>query len=213
MYVCGICNQDVDYLGAPHNCAVDKDLTPKGLREGIGGVKYYCKDCGEKLPYDSAMCPAECFARVDVEEVSAYDYKYAEAPAPPFAAAPPNVLGLPQTPASAVDATLQQRGNRYGEYKDHARITWNIKRAMEDSPNWPSLEDYQKEALCMVAHKVARILNGDPNYADNWHDIQGFCKLVEDRLPSATKPMTNAEIAEMLKRTPGTVNILNTIHG
>jgi hypothetical protein len=196
MYVCGICNQDVDYLGAPHNCAVDKDLTPKGLREAVkGGVKYYCKDCGEELPYDSAMCPAECFARVDVEEVSAYDYKHAEAPAPPFAAAPSiesRIHASLNNPTS-VNATLRQRGNRYGEYKDHARITWNIKRAMEDSPNWPSLEDYQKEALCMVAHKIARILNGDPNYADNWHDIQGFCKLVEDRLPTTTPPSYDSE--------------------
>src|SRR5690606_10084595 len=32
--------------------------------------------------------------------------------------------------------------------------------------------------------KIARILIGDPNYADNWHDIQGYAKLVEERLPT-----------------------------
>ena len=24
--------------------------------------------------------------------------------------------------------------------------------------------------------------NGDPNYADSWHDIAGYAKLVEDRI-------------------------------
>ncbi len=33
----------------------------------------------------------------------------------------------------------------------------------------------------VIADKIARILNGDPNYKDNWHDIQGYAKLAEDR--------------------------------
>ena len=37
--------------------------------------------------------------------------------------------------------------------------------------------------LGTIADKIGRILSGDPNYADNWHDIQGYAKLVEDRLP------------------------------
>lgn len=34
----------------------------------------------------------------------------------------------------------------------------------------------------MIAHKIGRILNGDPNYADSWIDIAGYAKLVADRL-------------------------------
>jgi hypothetical protein len=34
----------------------------------------------------------------------------------------------------------------------------------------------------MIQHKIARILNGDPNYHDSWHDIGGYSKLVADRL-------------------------------
>jgi len=81
-----------------------------------------------------------------------------------------------------VENTLVERGNRYGDFNEHARITQNIKRAMADSPNWESLTDSMKESLEMVAHKVGRILNGDPSYSDSWHDIQGYCKLVEDEL-------------------------------
>ena len=83
---------------------------------------------------------------------------------------------------TGVDATLADRGARYGKFFDHAKITQNIKRAMQDSPNWNKLDDDQKEALEMTAHKIGRILNGDPNYADSWHDIIGYTRLVEARL-------------------------------
>ena len=53
---------------------------------------------------------------------------------------------------------------------------------MQDSPNWEKLDDDQREALEMTAHKIGRILNGDPNYADSWHDIIGYTRLVEARL-------------------------------
>ena len=81
-----------------------------------------------------------------------------------------------------VDATLSERGTRYGTFTGHAKITQNIKRAMQDSPNWEKLDDDQREALEMTAHKIGRILNGDPNYADSWHDIIGYTRLVEARL-------------------------------
>ncbi len=81
-----------------------------------------------------------------------------------------------------IEATLQERGERYGSFDEHARITQNIKEAMKDSKNWKSLSDDQKEALEMMAHKIGRILNGDPDYADSWHDLGGYSKLVEDKL-------------------------------
>jgi hypothetical protein len=37
----------------------------------------------------------------------------------------------------------------------------------------------------MVVHKIGRILNGDPHYADSWVDIAGYAKLVADRLEKA----------------------------
>lgn len=87
----------------------------------------------------------------------------------------------------SIDNTLQQRGTRYGEFTGHARITQNLKLAMQMSPNWGLLQDDQKEALEMTAHKIGRILNGDPNYHDSWHDIIGYIRLVEKRLdPKST---------------------------
>ncbi len=83
---------------------------------------------------------------------------------------------------SDISETLAERGSRYGAFTEHARIAQNIKTAMADSPNWATLVPDQKEALEMIAHKAARILNGDPNFHDSWHDIVGYTKLVADRL-------------------------------
>lgn len=77
-----------------------------------------------------------------------------------------------------IEDVLKERGGRYGAFKEHARIAQNIKRAMRDSPNWVSLSDDKKEALEMNAHKVARILNGDPEYDDSWLDMVGYTQLV-----------------------------------
>lgn len=84
--------------------------------------------------------------------------------------------------ATQIEATLAERGGRYGAFEGHARVAQSLKRAMVDSPNWAGLPDDMKEALEMVAHKVARILNGDPSYHDSWHDMIGYTKLVADRL-------------------------------
>lgn len=81
-----------------------------------------------------------------------------------------------------VNVTLQERGNRYGDFDRHAAITQDLKRAMIASPNWDYLTDSMREALEMIQHKVGRILNGDPGYIDSWHDISGYATLVEREL-------------------------------
>lgn len=53
---------------------------------------------------------------------------------------------------------------------------------MRLTDNWELLQPFQVEALEMIAHKIGRILNGDPNYDDSWVDIAGYAKLVADRL-------------------------------
>lgn len=84
-----------------------------------------------------------------------------------------------------VDGTLLQRGARYGDFTDNAAISQDLKRAMSGCKGWSLLNDVQREALTMIAQKIARILNGDPNYKDNWHDIQGYARLAEERCKSS----------------------------
>lgn len=75
---------------------------------------------------------------------------------------------------STVEATLEERGKRYGDFESHAAITQKIKMVIQCNPKWRDLAPDQKEALEMIAHKIGRILNGEPNYADSWHDIAGY---------------------------------------
>lgn len=82
----------------------------------------------------------------------------------------------------SIDEILNERGSRYGSFTGHALITQNIKSAMRHSPNWSKLPEDMKECLEMVAHKIGRILNGDPSYDDSWVDIVGYTQLVVDRL-------------------------------
>ena len=85
----------------------------------------------------------------------------------------------------SIDDTLAERGKRYGEFPGHAEITQSLKEVMWATPNWTALADDQKEALEMTAHKIGRILNGDPDYIDSWTDIGGYVRLVEKRLMDA----------------------------
>lgn len=89
-------------------------------------------------------------------------------------------------------ATLTERGSCYGKFTGHALITQDLKRVIAehtplgrtraDGSQDDHLAPDQQEALDMICHKIGRILNGDPDYADSWHDIAGYAQLVADRL-------------------------------
>lgn len=81
-----------------------------------------------------------------------------------------------------IQQTLDERGKRYGDFMGHAEITIAIKNTYARSRGWNNLRPDQKEALDMIAHKIGRILNGDPDYADSWVDIAGYAQLVVNRL-------------------------------
>lgn len=91
---------------------------------------------------------------------------------------------------SNITDTLKERGARYGSLKGHARIAQALKDTMhtfvkyegDSTRPWDKLSDDKKEALDMIAHKIGRILNGDPEFHDSWHDIVGYAKLIADTL-------------------------------
>ena len=91
-----------------------------------------------------------------------------------------------------VQSLLDSRESRYGAFQGHALLSQRLKQVINQaivaSPH-PFFPD-QCEALEMIAHKLARILNGDPSYADNWIDIAGYATLVANRLEQATPPST-----------------------
>jgi hypothetical protein len=81
-----------------------------------------------------------------------------------------------------VEQTLDDREKQYGSFGGHADICQSLKRVMVGYAGWERLTPSQAESLEMIAHKIARILNGDPDYPDNWHDIAGYAVLVEREL-------------------------------
>ena len=81
---------------------------------------------------------------------------------------------------SNVENTLAERGKRYGDFKTHAEITQELKDVVRSYDG--NLDPIHKEAIDMIMHKIGRILNGDPNFADSWHDIAGYATLVEQRV-------------------------------
>lgn len=85
-------------------------------------------------------------------------------------------------PLTNVTQVLEERGQRYGKFSDHSQIAQALKDVMRATPGWERLAPDQKESLEMVQHKIARVLNGDPDYADNWIDIAGYSTLVTGRL-------------------------------
>ena len=95
-----------------------------------------------------------------------------------------------------IEATLEERGNRYGEFVTHAAITQNIKAVMCSTQNWANLSPDKKEALEMIAHKIGRILNGDPEYIENFRDISGYAELVCKTLQE-TEGATDAQVTQV----------------
>lgn len=85
---------------------------------------------------------------------------------------------------------LSSRGRDYGVFREQAQISHDLKMVMRETKNWHGLGADKKEALDMIAHKIARILNGDQNKHDSWVDIEGYAHLVSATLIKGTQ---NAE--------------------
>lgn len=118
------------------------------------------------------------------------------------------------TPLTDLEKTLAERGDRYGDFTGHAQIAQDLMavmrgaiprpmdaRKLEHGAGWNRLSAVQAQALTVIADKIARILNGDPNYKDNWHDIGGYAKLAEDRCAGPIPPLRdmNGEVIDKLR--------------
>jgi hypothetical protein len=98
---------------------------------------------------------------------------------------------------------LAERRKTHGDYSDHARVTQALKRVMEGENGWARLNDCQREALAIIAHKVGRILSGNPDFADHWVDIGGYAKLVADRIAEQDRITQSwADAAVTITNTP-----------
>lgn len=94
---------------------------------------------------------------------------------------------------ASIRDTLNERGNRYGRFDHHAGLADHLIRVAQFSHSgsaeysgerrgWTRLANDQRHAIRYILDKISRILEGDPDYTDNWHDIAGYATLIEDRL-------------------------------
>jgi len=87
-----------------------------------------------------------------------------------------------------VESMLSERGQKYGSFAIQAATAQEFKAIIASSPNWHTKLDYcQRESLHLIATKISRILNGDPNHIDSWKDIAGYAMLVANQLEEEAK--------------------------
>ena len=77
---------------------------------------------------------------------------------------------------------IAARHETHGDYIDTARYAQHIKTTMHNTRNWIRLSPDKREALDLIATKLARILSGEPNEPDHWLDIEGYARLARERL-------------------------------
>ena len=82
----------------------------------------------------------------------------------------------------SINRTLEQRRSRYGKFKDVASTTYALQEILRDAKSYKHMSDDQVIALDMICNKMARIVNGDFNFIESWHDISGYATLVEQEL-------------------------------
>lgn len=87
-----------------------------------------------------------------------------------------------------VKDVLADRDGKYGKFADVAATSRQFRHITGETVErkGTALADDQVEALAMIYMKIARIINGNPDYADNWIDIAGYATLVANRLEGKT---------------------------
>jgi hypothetical protein len=95
-----------------------------------------------------------------------------------------NNHNAPTDSANNIDNVLHERGNTHGDWGEQSRRTQEMMRVLAQGSKWADIPDEMKEALHMIAHKLARIVTGDPLHVDHWIDISGYARLGEKHVLS-----------------------------
>lgn len=93
----------------------------------------------------------------------------------------------------SIQTTLNERGQTYGDFRTQATLSQTLsaiwkQHYYQTHPN-EQIPPFVLEAVEMIFHKLARVANGNPLYADSFRDVAGFAQLVVDILatyPGAT---------------------------
>ena len=90
-----------------------------------------------------------------------------------------------------VEDTLKERAATHGKYPDHAQCSQELKDVVRKfQMSWSRLTHCQREALDMIVHKIGRVIAGNADHADHWHDIAGYATLVEQEIKKGNVRIT-----------------------
>ena len=79
----------------------------------------------------------------------------------------------------SVEETLESRNPTHGDYTEQSTIHANLLAVIE--PYMGKLRPSHKQALIVITLKISRILAGNQDHEDHWHDIAGYATLGEER--------------------------------
>lgn len=89
---------------------------------------------------------------------------------------------------ATINETLKQRGNVHGNYPTSAVFKDRVLSLCTELPNWKKLGAPGRETVRMIVEKLGRIMLGDCEFIDHWHDIAGYATLMEQWLDSKPGP-------------------------
>lgn len=72
------------------------------------------------------------------------------------------------------------RERTHGDFTLVAAVAAEMRDLLRAQPRWADMLVGQREALDMIALKMARIVCGDPGHLDHWDDIAGYAELGAD---------------------------------
>jgi hypothetical protein len=167
-----------------------KRTTKRAIKEFADNPKATCRDvariCGiTKSAADNIRFKYKSEIRRERNRVKPYDVEpQMELDLSQFPTADTVEQKLQRAPRMTVDNVVDERAITYGKFENLAEVSQRFK----DSLHYflitrnKYLAPDQQEAMELIFHKFARIVNGDPDHIDNWKDIAGYATLVADRL-------------------------------
>lgn len=85
-----------------------------------------------------------------------------------------------------ISTILAARQDTYGDFQHVASTAQALKNVLVQGVAYGRASMEQREAIDMIASKLSRIVNGNPDYKDSWTDIIGYARLVERDLSEPT---------------------------
>lgn len=85
---------------------------------------------------------------------------------------------------TSVEDTLTERQATHGNFEQYSSVVRELKDIIALAKN---LHVVQQEALDQIMGKIARIIVGNPDEPDHWHDIAGYATLAEKWLRGDNK--------------------------